>query len=124
MNAPCPRIGLFWVTPDTAGVWDVRDTSRPALEVPEIGGFRTLDGGHVDVWPRFGRGLSPDYDTYPRGRVNWRLEDDRFLLLLDPVLLRDGWVTRLLVRFALPNDRTLILTDTHYRSRRHPPRPS
>lgn len=123
MDASFPRIGLFWVTPDTAGVWGVRDTSRPALEVPEIGGFRTLDDGHVDVWPRFGRGLSPDYDTYPRGRVNWRLEDDRFLLLLDPVLLRDDWVAHLLVRFALPNDRTLILTDTHYRSRRHPPRP-
>lgn len=116
-----PRLGLFWVAPDPRGTWDVRDRSRPFAEVPEIGGFRTLDEGHIDVWPRLGRHLDPDYGAHPRGRVNWRMEDDRFLLLHDPVLWRGGWIARIAERFALPPDRTLVMTDAHYRSRVRPP---
>lgn len=115
-----PRLGIFWVVPNTLGNWEIRDLSRPASDIPDIGGFRTVEEGHVDVWPSLGRGLSRDYGTYPRGRVNWRAEDDRYLLLLDPTLLQDDWTNKLMERFALPTRCTLVLTDAHYRSRIHP----
>ena len=121
IEAASPRLGLFWVAPDPRGTWDVRGRSSPFVEVLEIGGFRTLDEGHVDVWPRLGGHLDPDYGAYPRGRVNWRAEDDRFLLLHDPVLARGDWIARIVERFAMPLDRTLIMTDAHYRSRVRPP---
>ena len=116
-----PRLGLFWVAPDSRGTWDVRDRSQPFTKVMEVGGFRTLDEGHVDVWPQFGGHLDPDYGVYPRGRVNWRAEDGCFLLLYDPVLSRGGWIARLTERFILPPERTLVMTDAHYRSRIRPP---
>lgn len=121
MDNEHPRIGLFWVAPGATGAWAVHDLARPAPEVPAIGGFRTLDAGHAEVWPRLRGSLSPDYGAYPRGWVNWRAEDDRYLLLLDPVLLGRGWRDRIAARFRLPEDRTLTLTDAHYRSRHRPP---
>ncbi|WP_424140427.1 hypothetical protein [Roseomonas chloroacetimidivorans] len=120
-GAPTPRLGLFWVAPNPRGTWGVRDLSRPFAAVPEIGGFRTLDEGHVDAWPQLGGHLDPDYGAYPRGRVNWRAEDGRFLLLHDPVLSRDGWIARVAECFVLPPSRTLVMTDAHYRSRVRPP---
>ena len=65
-----PRIGLFCVAPDRAGAWDIRDVAKSEAEVPSIGGFRTLEVGHVDVWQRIGGYLTRDYGLYPRGRVN------------------------------------------------------
>ncbi len=124
--AVAARLGLFWALPSPVGVWEIVTVSRPFAEVPEIGGFRTMEAGHVNIWPRIRREAGPqvvgEYDDYPRGRVNWREEDQRFLLLLDPVLNRPGWITRLLARFALPAAATLIMTDPHYRSTRKPPR--
>ena len=42
---------------------------------------------YVDVWPQIIQRLDGtladyDYDYFPRGRVNWRKEDDRWLLLV------------------------------------------
>lgn len=99
----------------------MHDVAHPAPEVPSVSGFRTLELGHAEAWPRLRGSLSPDYGDYPRGRVNWRAEDDRYLLLLDPVLLRGDWRERIAARFRLPMGRSLTLTDPHYRSRHSPP---
>jgi hypothetical protein len=116
-----PRIGLFWVAPDSHGAWVIHDIARSAPEVPLIGGFRTHEVGHAQAWPRLRGSLSREYGDYPRGRVNWRAEDERYLLLLDPVLCRDGWRERIMHRFYLPEAETLVMTDSHYRSCHHPP---
>lgn len=121
LTAMPPHLGLFWVAPDPAGAWDILAVSRPASDVAEHGGFRTLDLGHAEAWPRLRGSLARDYGDYPRGRVNWRAEDDRFLLLLDAVLLSLGWRDGIARRFALPAEATLTLTDPHYRSRHRPP---
>lgn len=100
MSEDLPRIGLFWVAPDTRGVWAIHDLASPAPEVPLVGGFRTNEVGHAEAWPPLRGSLSQDYGDYPRGRVNWRAEDERYLLLLDPVLL-GGWHDRVALRFCL-----------------------
>ena len=124
-SANAARLGLFWALPTPGGDWDIVAVSHPFAEVPEIGGFRTLESGHVDLWARIKQAAGVDvvgeYEDYPRGRVNWREEDQRFLLLLDPVLSRPTWVARVMAHFALPEATTLILTDPHYRSTRRPP---
>ena len=119
------RLGVFWALPISGRAWDIVSVSCPFHEVPAIGGFRTLEAGHVDLWPRIRQKTGPEvtgeYEDFPRGRVNWREEDQRFLLLLDPMLHRPGWVARVRAMFALPAASTLIMTDTHYRSVRKPP---
>jgi len=57
-----------------------------------------------------------DYDYFPRGRVNWRKEDDRWLLVLDPKLNRGTFIAYIVLAWKLPRNRLLVLTDAHYRS--------
>jgi len=97
--------------------------SRPVSAVPEIGGFKTLDEGHVDVWPRITRRwpnlLGLPYEHFPRGRVNWRAEDDRFLLLMDRMIMTEEFISLVVSRWKLPRPRVIILADPHYKSPSH-----
>jgi hypothetical protein len=43
------RIGLFWFIAEDRKASRFASISRPFSEVSEIGGFKTLDEGHVDV---------------------------------------------------------------------------
>ena len=119
--AASPRLGFFWVIPMAGDDWGIVSVLHMFKDIVAVGGFRTVEEGHVDAWPRLGGHLDPDYGAFPRGRVNWREEDDRLLLLLDPVLVRRGWTQRLLAQFSLDPARTTVMTDPHYRSLHHPP---
>ena len=115
-----PRLGIFW------GIWigdgkaAIVPISVPEKEVPVIGGFRTLDSGHVDVWPEIQRTVpmlrGKEYDEVPRGRVNWREEDDRYLLIADRKLLGDDFLKEIMALFKLPDAKTLVMSDPHYRT--------
>jgi hypothetical protein len=111
--------------PLSSRAWDIVAILRPFSEVLPIGGFRTLEEGHVDLWTRIrreaGSEVYGEYEDYPRGRVNWREDDQRFLLLMDPTLLRPSWVARVMACFSLPAESTLVMTDPHYRSKHKPP---
>ena len=118
---PGPHLGLFWALPSTNDGWDVIAFRRPFAEVAEIGGFRTLEDGHVDLWRRIAPDHFADYEDFPRGRVNWREADGKFLLLLDQTLRRREWIRRVVDRLGLPPAETLVMIDAHYRSTRTPP---
>ena len=115
-----PRLGLFWFIAKDRGPSRFASLSRPFSEVSEIGGFKTLDEGHVDVWPRLQRldqNLVPyKYEYFPRGRVNWRKDDDRWLLVLDPKLNRGPFISCIVNAWKIPQNQLLVLSDAHYRS--------
>jgi hypothetical protein len=115
-----PRLGLFWFIAQDGNPSRFASLSRPLSEVSEVAGFKTLDEGHVDVWPtlqRLDQTLLPfEYEHFPRGRVNWRKEDDRWLLLLDPKLNRAPFIVHIVIAWKIPRNRLLVLTDAHYRS--------
>ncbi len=115
-----PRIGLFWGIPREAQTLRLVGLSRPASQVVVVAGFKTLDEGHVDIWPtvvrRWPELQTYQYEYFPRGRVNWREEDEVFLLLLDRKLMTDTFLGLLTSRWSLPVARTLITSDPHYRS--------
>jgi hypothetical protein len=62
----------------------------------------------VDVWPtlqHLDQSLDHyDYDYFPRGRVNWRKEDDRW------------FIAYIVLAWKIPRNRLIVLTDAHYRS--------
>jgi hypothetical protein len=115
-----PRLGLFWYIAEDHNPSRFVSLSRPFNRVAEVGGFKTIDQGHIDVWPtiqRLDQTLLPyEYEHFPRGRVNWRKEDDRWLLLLDPKLNRSSFITHIVTAWKIPRHRLLVLTDAHYRS--------
>lgn len=123
MNKPSPRLGFFWFVPSTDGSRLIAH-SVPFDDVPEIGGFRTVELGHYEYWLNLGRSdplaRAAAYEDYPRGRVNYIASDDRFLLLLDVKLKRPPFIDRLIEAFALPRERLKVALDSHYRSRRQP----
>ena len=113
-------MGLFWFIAKDRSPSHFASLSRPFSRVAEVAGFKTLDEGHADVWPtlqRLDRNLvDHDYDYFPRGRVNWRKEDDRWLLVLDPKLNRETFIAYIVLAWKIPRNRLLVLTDAHYRS--------
>ena len=120
-----PRIGLFWFIATDRRTSRFAALSRPFSEVREIGGFKTLDEGHVDVWKTLQRRhralFDYEYEYFPRGRVNWRREDDRWLLVLDPKLNRDPFIDHIAGAWNLPRNWLLVLTGPpipKYRPRR------
>lgn len=94
--------------------------SHPELDVPVIGGFRTTEDSHVEAWQRVctaHRGLSSySYEHFPRGRVNWREDDGRYLLLADRSIIETGRHEALARRWRLPLDRLTVARDDHYRT--------
>jgi len=118
-----PRLGLFWFIAQDCKPSRFVSCSRPFSQVSEVAGFKTIDEGHVDIWPLIQR-LDPtllgyDYDYFPRGRVNWRKEDNRWLLILDRKLMGASFVTDIVNAWKIPTHRLLVLHDAHYCSLAH-----
>jgi len=72
-----PRLGLFWfIAKGDRRPSRFTSISRPFSRILEVAGFKTLDEGHVDVWPTVQRLdhtlVDYEYDYFPRGRANWR----------------------------------------------------
>ena len=115
-----PRLGLFWGIPTSAGRMRLLGSSKPVSMVAEIGGFKTVDAGHIDVWPNLSQQFTDikgyEYEHFPRGRVNWRKEDDRFLLLLDRKLMTETFIALVVSRWHLPKSNLIIGGDPHYKS--------
>ena len=115
-----PRLGIFWGIRIGDGKPTILPISVPETEVPLIGGFRTLDTGHIDAWPTI-LSTTPllkgkEYDEVPRGRVNWREEDGRYLLIADRKLISKNFLKQIMIVFKLPEKKTLVMSDPHYRT--------
>ena len=123
-----PRLGILWFVEAGEGTSRFVELSEKAEDVPLIGGFRTLETGHIDHWRTVVRHdpslRGVPYEAYPRGRANYRESDDAWLLLLDRKLLGQEFVNIVLEAWALPRDRLRVLSDPHYKSTRKigPPR--
>ncbi|WP_394887974.1 hypothetical protein [Mesorhizobium sp. AaZ16] len=113
------RIGLFWFITLGRGLGRFASASLPWSAVEEIGGFKTYDKGHIDVWPEIQRRDTTlrnfEYEHFPRGRVNWRCEDDAWLLLLDPKLNDRAFIDHIVKQWNLPQKRLRVFEDSHYR---------
>lgn len=121
------RLGILWFVPATDGFSRFVELSERAEGIPLIGGFRTLDTGHVDRWHRVVRSdpslRGVPYEAYPRGRANYRSSDNAWLLLLDRKLLRPEFIDIVVSAWALPRHRLQVMSDSHYKSSRTIGRP-
>lgn len=121
MTTELPKLGIFWGIA-FGGQTAIAALWQPWTEVPDIGGFRTLDIGHVDYWQtlqqRDARLRGIEYEEFPRGRINYRAGDERFLLLADRKLLKRSFIDAICRLASLPKQQTLVMSDPHYRSTR------
>ncbi|TBF89207.1 hypothetical protein [Rhizobium leguminosarum] len=116
------RLGIFWFV-KTGGNHRLVSLAHVVDKVALIGGFKTVEEGHVDTWPKViaaDRNLARyGYEYFPRGRVNWREEDNAFLLLADAHIFDLNLHAVIIARWHLGHN-VRLLKDPHYKTNRLP----
>ena len=124
---PPPEVGILWcfrLAGSPTLLWDSVQTDY----AERYGDFQTY-GAHAEYWDKLAampphwlksRGLwmirSTEYDEWPRGRVVFNRETDRFTLYADSKLQTPTIIWEIRRWFHLPADRLDVRRDEHYRS--------
>jgi hypothetical protein len=111
------KLGLFWFVGHSYE--EFIEYSLPWKNISSVGGFRTVDTGHAEVW----EGLrckradlrSFGYEYFPRGRVNYDEGNAIFLLLVDKKINNTSCISLIIDRWNLPLGSTMVMGDPHYR---------
>jgi hypothetical protein len=115
-----PRIGLFWFIAKDRNLARFAGVSRPWSSVPTVAGKKALDQEHADVWPivqKLDHKLQRyPGDYFPRGRLIWSEDGDRWLLLVDQKLNRGVYVAHIAITWKTPLRRLVVKVDSEYRS--------
>ncbi|MDM9628462.1 hypothetical protein QTL95_21430 [Rhizobium sp. S152] len=122
-ETPPRKIGIFWFVP-AGKSYQLICLAHEASRVHTIGGFKTIEEGHVDTWAKVqkvNRALRPfGYEHFPRGRVNWREVDGAFLLLADPSIFDCELHSVIIERWNLQAENVYLIRDSHYRTNQLP----
>lgn len=128
MATPC--VGIFWGCRGHDGSLVLLADKTPIDQAEQYGDCRTHPTGHAEFWEglaRLGasglerRGLPTapawhQYETVPRGRVIYLVEERRFMIYLDPRLRGKMFVSKVVAEFCIPMARYELKADSHYRA--------
>lgn len=114
------RIGLFWFIAKDRNPARFAGVSRPWSSVPTVAGKKALDQEHADVWSivqKLDHKLQRyPGDYFPRGRLIWLEDGDRWQLLVDQKLNRGAYVAHIAIAWKTPLRRLVVNVDSEYRS--------
>jgi hypothetical protein len=114
------RIGLFWFIAKDRNPARFAGVSRPWSSVPTVAGKKSLDQDHADVWPivqKLDQKLQQyPGDYFPRGRLIWSEDDNRWQLFVDQKLKRGAYVAHIAIAWKTPLKRLVVNVDSQYRS--------
>ena len=123
-------MGIFWAVQEPGSAAVLLDHRCSLEEAEPYGNMLTCPHGHYEVWEQWrkagGRAVivASEYEEWPRGRIVYDTESDRFILYADAQILRDQTLINAIhERFGLPMERTDRKRDHHYRSKRRLSRP-
>ena len=129
-----PHVGIFWVVQTTAGETHLLAAGCPLEQAEPYGDCLTYGPGHYETWAhwRRDRTMNPalrallrsyEYEDWPRGRIVFDQSRDLFIIYADRKLLTPATIARLETQFQLPQERTEIQSDLHYKSTETPKLP-
>ena len=108
-----PQVGIFWILPDGLLAFGV-----PYSEGEKYGDFLNTPDGHYETWRKLRHAsgkLPEDYTSYPRGRIVYRINDQKFLVYMNRKHIEDTKIKkRIISKFRLPADRVEFNHDHHY----------
>jgi hypothetical protein len=114
------RIGLFWFIAKDRNLARFAEVSRPWSSVPTVAGKKALDQEHADVWSivqKLDHKLQRyPGDYFPRGRLIWLEDRDRWELMVDQKLNRGAFVAHIAIAWKTPLRRLVVNVDSEYRS--------
>ena len=118
-------VGIFWAIQERGSSATLLDHRCSLKEAEPYGTMLTCPHGHYEVWEQWhkagGRAAIAafEYEEWPRGRIVYDRENERFILYADAQILRDAaLIAAIHERFGLPMERTDAKRDSHYRSMR------
>jgi hypothetical protein len=124
-------VGIFWAVQEQGAPAILFEHRCSLNEAEPYGSMLTCAHGHYDVWEQWRKNIatrsagvtSPiamsEYEEWPRGRIVYDTESERFVLYADAqILRRPVLIAAIHEKFGLPTDRTDAKPDNHYRSTR------
>jgi hypothetical protein len=124
-------VGIFWAVQEQGSATILLEHRCSLKEAEPYGSMRTCAHGHYEVWEQWRKdvGTRPpgvasliavsEYEEWPRGRIVYDAESERFILYADAqILRRPALLTAIHEKFGLPMNRTDAKWDSHYRSAR------
>ncbi|MBZ9815759.1 hypothetical protein [Mesorhizobium sp. CA7] len=122
------KIGFFWVVRGQAGTAAILAQAIDLAEGEIYGPSIVHPGGHFDFWSTMQslgpkwlsvqklsvELLSTEYEDWPRGRVSFSLESNRFILFVDPRLRNSSQIAMIRKRFCVPENLFDVRSDSHY----------
>ena len=112
-EAGVPQVGIFWILPEGLLAYGVAYT-----EGEKYGDFINTPDGHYETWGKLrkvsGR-LPEDYTAYPRGRIVYRIKDQKFLVYMNIKHLKHERIKKKIIKeFRLPVGQVEFKHDSHY----------
>jgi hypothetical protein len=124
-------VGIFWAVEAQGSAPILLEHRCSPKEAEPYGCMLGCPHAHYEVWERWRKNIgagpagvtSPiamsEYEEWPRGRIVYDTESDRFILYADAQILRHpALLTAIREKFGLPTERTDAKWDNHYRSTR------
>ena len=120
-----PLLGVFWAVPQNLKTYKnfkLITYGKPATDIPDIGGFKTLDDGHDLIWQQEITSkrveLKPfGYEFFPRGRINFIAGSGHYLILIDRFFASAKWLKQIKQEFNLQQPTCKVMLDAHYQTR-------
>ena len=113
MEEPIPEVGIFWLIPGGLLALGV-----PYTAGEKYGDFINTPAGHYETWEELRRAsnkLPEDYTAYPRGRIVYSINDQKFIIYLNRKHIRNAGIKkRIIKKFWLPADHVIFIHDHHY----------
>jgi hypothetical protein len=108
-----PMVGPFFFIDN-----NLYDSAEYVTEVPSIRGYSDGSDSHCKFWA-FLQGIYPelrnvDYDYWPRGRVVYDGNSDRYNIIVDRDINDKKHIDEIIDTFYLPRNKCVVNTDEHY----------
>lgn len=124
-------VGIFWAIPDQGSTVALVDHRCSLSDAEPYGSMLTCAHGHAEIWEQWRHRMAncnrrlaslvalSEYEEWPRGRIVYDCESERFIVYADAQILRQAaLLSAIRERFGLPIGRTDAKRDNHYRGAR------
>lgn len=120
-----PLIGFFWFLKNKNNEVEFVEYSEPLQEVQsEWQGFKVTDLSHEKYWKVYCHACKEmsayKFDSWPRGRISYDIEGDKFFIVLDRKLSDSGYMDIIKTAFNLnlmEAEKIMVeFDDIHYQS--------
>lgn len=122
------KVGFFWLVPSRLGGDQALGDALSLKKAERYGEALTHPTGHYEFWQEMqkrgpawlrarnvsGSILANEYEDWPRGRVTYQVDSQRYNVLAHPSIFRPSRLVLVIEMFNLQRQSVALATDLHY----------